>query len=90
MLTVPQSSYKCDEDTPRKSRDQIPASYYLRPSATPYPSQYLDHLKNTVENVYIKAAQAFRTDAHEKQWGAIVSQFLFEVESWAKEGNITA
>ena len=73
MLTVAQSSYKSDEDTPRKSRDWIPASYYLPPSATPYPSQYLDHLKNTVENVYVKAAQAFRTDTHEKQWGGMVS-----------------
>lgn len=90
MLTVSQSSYKIDEDTPRKSRDQIPASYYLPPSATPYPSQDLDRLKTTVDNVYAKAVQAFSTGAHERQWRALVSQLLFEVELWAKEGNITA
>ena len=90
MLTTSQSSYNNDRSTPRKTKTLIPACYYLPPTATPYPSPYLDRLKTTVDKVSDKAKRAFRTAAHERQWGILVSQLLFEVELWASEGRIAA
>ena len=65
-----------------------PTTYRLLPHRIPPSSSTVS--RNTVENVYVQAAQVFRTDAHGNQRGAMVSQLLFEVESWSKEGNITA
>lgn len=90
MLTTSQSSYNNDRSTPRKPTTLIPARYYLPHTATPCPSQYLDRLKSTVDKVFDKATRAFKTGAHERHWGTLVSQLLFEVELWAREGRIAA
>lgn len=42
-----------------------------------------------MDKVYVKAAKAFNTGAHERQWRALVSQLFFEAELWAKECHIT-
>ena len=84
-----QSSYNVDKDTPRKTKSLVPLCYYLPPSATPYPSQYLDRLEITVDKDFFEAAEAFKTGAHERQLGTLVSQLLFEAEPWAKKCHIT-
>lgn len=39
-------------------------------------------MKSTADNVVGRAERAQSENAHEKQWGAIVSQLLVEVELW--------
>ena len=90
MLTYFQSSYRADQDTLRKTKSLFLAYYYLPRSATPYPSQYIGRLLKTREdNVLVKAAGAFKTGAHKRQWGTLDSQPLFEAELWAKNCHIT-
>ena len=38
--------------------------------------------------VFDKAAEAHKTDAHERQWGACLTQLLCEVELWGKESRV--
>lgn len=76
-------------NTPRKSKDPVFTSDYLPSSTTPYPPQYLNRLKTTVDRVHAKAEKNHKTGAHERQWGALANQLLCEVELWAKEQNIT-
>ena len=77
-----------EANTPRKSKVEIHDSQYLPDSATPYPPQYLNRLKTTVGMLFDKAAEAHKTGAHERQWGACLTQLLCEVELWGKESGV--
>ena len=83
-----QASIQQEANTPRKSKVEIHDSQYLPDSGTPYPPRYLNRLKTTVGMVFDKAAEAHKTGAHERQWGAVLTQLLCEVELWGKESGV--
>ena len=82
LLTLPQTLYEQDANTPRKTRDLHAKSQYLNASQTPFPQHCLSRMKSTADHVLENARRTSRQQAHDKQWGAVVHQLLCEVEIW--------
>ena len=85
MLKLVQRDYEKDADTPRKSKQPHPRSYFLELEKTPFPFDCLSRMKSTADNALGKADRAQSADAHERQWGALVNQLLCGVEIWQEE-----
>ncbi|KAL8812821.1 MAG: hypothetical protein Q9200_000750 [Gallowayella weberi] len=76
-------AYDKDFDTPRKSKEPEEKLDYLESSQTPFSAKQCARLKETIKMVLLKAERNARLEAHERQWGAVVSQILDEVELWS-------
>ncbi|KAL8819560.1 MAG: hypothetical protein Q9223_002033 [Gallowayella weberi] len=76
-------AYDKDFDTPRKSKEPGEKLDYLESSQTPFSAKQCARLMETLEMVLLKAERNARLEAHERQWGAVVSQILDEVELWS-------
>ena len=75
-------------DTPTKSKEQLDPSLIL-PDPAPYIPRRLLALKDVVDHITEKAILDHESRAHEKEWGAIVSKFLTEMEMQS-EGQAVA
>jgi len=84
LLILHQQIYEEDANTPRKSKEQHSKLHYPEAGKTPFPHHCVDRMKSTVDNVLRKARRAQSENAHEKQWGVVVTQLLCEVEFWQK------
>ena len=82
LLTLPQDAYNQEANTPRKSKKSVEQSCYLDVAETPFPTRCLNRMKDTVGKVLEKAQRNDFRNAHQYQWGQVVSQLLCEVEIW--------
>ena len=61
----------------------LKAGFFLPPNTSPFPSDYLQSLRKTVDEVVKATAWSFRKTAHERQWGTTtIAPLINELKSW--------
>ena len=80
LLTTSQHAYEKDADTPRKLNKRYEKSYFLEREKEPFPKDFINNMKKTINNALKKARRAKFDRAHEKQWGADFNELLIQVE----------
>ncbi|KAL8711017.1 MAG: hypothetical protein Q9225_007184 [Loekoesia sp. 1 TL-2023] len=74
------ASYHKDTDTPQKSRDPPPDEQFLPSTAKQYPAERSWRMKQSVDMINKDAGWNHRSKAHERNWGKLVSNILFDYE----------
>ncbi|KAI4242961.1 MAG: hypothetical protein LQ352_007138 [Teloschistes flavicans] len=82
-----QQAYDDDANTPKGSKPAPRDHQYSLPSMDPFPTEELSYLKKFTTRIMQRAEFSARMDAHEGQWGNIISRILNVFDLWP-EGDL--
>ncbi|KAL8713806.1 MAG: hypothetical protein Q9225_006709 [Loekoesia sp. 1 TL-2023] len=76
-------SFKQDAQNRLKPKPSPKASEYMSLGSNVFPAGRIQRLKELLDHLINKSEQAYRRNAHEREWGAIVVGLLGEFELWS-------